>query len=103
MSHILHLAHGITGHLLANLSALGSLYQKVQLAKHLLSTNQSAIINVELADEAGSSSFLVTQQEFEAINYDLFLKTLGPVDAVMATANTLDVKIDKVSRHFNVF
>lgn len=93
---MLHLSYQLTGRNIGhNLSALGLLSQKAELTKRTLSTSLSASITVDLTDNA-ALSLVVTRQEFETLNLDLFEKTLVPINSALARANSLGLDIDQV-------
>jgi len=96
LAHVLHRSYRLTGRNIAhNLSALGLLSQSAELTKRALSTDLSASITVDLTDNA-ALSLVVTRQEFEALNLDLFEQTLAPIDSALARANSLGLNIDQV-------
>jgi endoplasmic reticulum chaperone BiP len=76
-----------------NLRALGKLKCKVVMAKHTLSNQQSARIEIELFDDGNDVSERLTRAKFKEINVDLFRKTIQPV---RKDANVKKEDIDEI-------
>jgi heat shock protein 5 len=81
----------------SNPGALGKLQREAEHAKRTLSFQERATI--EIRSFAGGLDFseTLTRTKFEALNADLFLKTLESVDRVLAEADVKKGDINEVS------
>jgi heat shock protein 5 len=81
----------------SNPGAVGKLQREAEHAKRTLSFHERATI--EIRSFAGGLDFseTLTRTKFEALNADLFLKTLGSVDRVLAEADIKKGDINEVS------
>jgi heat shock protein 5 len=80
----------------ANLDALGELKREVEQAKRMLSIQE--LVTIEIGSFADGLDFseTLTRTEFEELNADLFLKTFGSVDHVLAEVGVNKGNIDEV-------
>jgi heat shock protein 5 len=80
-----------------NLDALGKLKREVEYAKRMLSFQE--LVTIEIGSFADGLDFseTLTRTEFEELNADLFLKTLGSEDKVLAEADVKKEDINEVS------
>lgn len=76
--------------------AVAKLRQACERAKHTLSRHTEATIDFE--DFFGGEDFAktLTRAQFEELNIDLFYRTLGPVESVLADAKLKRHEIDEV-------
>jgi heat shock protein 5 len=97
MDHLIKLFRSKSGiDVTANLDALGKLKREVEQAKRMLSIQQ--LVTIEIGSFADGLDFseTLTRTEFEELNADLFLKTFGSVDHVLAEVGVNKGNIDEV-------
>ncbi|KAG8903503.1 ATPase with role in protein import into the ER [Tulasnella sp. 403] len=79
-----------------DIRSLSKLKRGVENAKQALSSQISARIDIEAFYEGKDLSLVLTRANFEALNHDLFLKTLSSVDNVLRDAKLDKEAIDEV-------
>jgi heat shock protein 5 len=77
--------------------ALGKLQREAEHAKRTLSFQEWATIEIRSFADGLDFSETLTRTKFEELNVDLFLKTLGSVDKVLANAGVKKGDINEVS------
>jgi heat shock protein 5 len=94
MDHLVQVYRSQTGiDVTADLGTLRKFKSGVERAKRELSTQQSAFIEI-----GHNVSHTMTRAEFEELNMDLFLKTLGSVEQVLADSGVKKEDVDEVGR-----
>jgi heat shock protein 5 len=80
-----------------NFDALGKLKGEVEHAKRMLSLQE--LVTIEIGSFADGLDFseTLTRTQFEELNADLFLKTLGSEDRVLAEADVKKEDVNEVS------
>jgi len=86
--------HGID--VTSNKRSLAKLRRAAEIAKRTLSTETSALIDIEGLLDGGDFSDTLTRAKFEQLNEDLFQKTLAPVTAVLKDSNLKKHEIDEI-------
>ena len=81
----------------ANEKAVGKLKKAVESGKRVLSTQQSARIEIEGFDKGRDLVEVLTRAKFEELNADLFKKTMKPVEQALKDASLKREEIDEVS------
>ncbi|KAF9070885.1 heat shock protein 70-2 [Rhodocollybia butyracea] len=76
--------------------AMGRLKKEVETAKRVLSSSQSAKIEIENFMNGVDFSETLTRAKFEELNGDLFRKTLKPVQQVLKDAGVRKEDIDEI-------
>lgn len=76
--------------------AIQKLRREVERAKIQLSSQHQAKIEIESFHDGADLSETLTRAKFEELNADLFKKTLGPVDSVLADAKLKKQDIDEI-------
>ncbi|KAK4473668.1 hypothetical protein MN116_003018 [Schistosoma mekongi] len=76
--------------------AVQKLRREVEKAKRMLSTTQTARVEIESLIDGEDFSETLTRALFEKLNMDLFLKTLEPVKKVLEDANMKKEDIDEI-------
>ncbi|KAK7202639.1 dnaK-type molecular chaperone BiP [Myxozyma melibiosi] len=79
-----------------NLKTLGKLKREVEKAKRTLSSQMSTRIEIEAFYDGEDFSETLTRAKFEELNYDLFKKTLKPVEQVLKDAGLKKTEIDDI-------
>jgi heat shock protein 5 len=79
-----------------NLRALGKLKREVEKAKRTLSSQQSTRIEIESFEDGNDFSETLTRAKFEELNFDLFRKTMKPVEQVLKDAGVKKEEVDEV-------
>ncbi|KAI3596980.1 heat shock protein [Moniliophthora roreri] len=79
-----------------NQRALGKLKKEVEKAKRTLSTQQSTRIELESFENGNDFSGTLTRAKFEALNMDLFRKTMKPVERVLKDAGVSKDEVDEI-------
>ncbi|KAK9379199.1 heat shock protein 70 family [Kockiozyma suomiensis] len=80
----------------SNLKTMGKLKREVEKAKRTLSSQMSVRIEIEAFHDGEDFSETLTRAKFEEINYDLFKKTLKPVEQVLKDAGMKKSDIDDI-------
>ena len=76
--------------------AVQKLRKEVERVKRVLSTQHQANIEIEALYDGIDFSETLTRARFEKLNMDLFKKTLGPVEKVLADADLKKKEIDEI-------
>ncbi|KAK9465857.1 heat shock protein 70 family [Lipomyces arxii] len=79
-----------------NPKSLGKLKREVEKAKRTLSSQMSVRIEIEAFHDGIDFSETLTRAKFEEINYDLFKKTIKPVEQVLKDAGLKKTEIDDI-------
>eukprot|EP00026_Physarum_polycephalum_P005275 Phypoly_transcript_05306.p1 GENE.Phypoly_transcript_05306~~Phypoly_transcript_05306.p1 ORF type:complete len:562 (+),score=82.85 Phypoly_transcript_05306:52-1737(+) len=79
-----------------NAKALRKLKEKAQEAKHILSLNSKATVEIDSLFEGTDFDCSVTRQQFNELNEDLFKACLVPVDQALQDANLEKSQIDEI-------
>ncbi|KAK9480144.1 heat shock protein 70 family [Lipomyces japonicus] len=86
--------HGVD--ISTNLKSIGKLKREAEKAKRTLSSQISVRIEIESFFDGIDFSETLTRAKFEELNYDLFKKTLRPVQQVLKDANVAKTDIDDI-------
>ena len=76
--------------------AVQKLRKEVERVKRVLSTQHQATVEIEALYDGIDFSETLTRARFEKLNMDLFKKTLGPVEKVLADADLKKKEIDEI-------
>ena len=76
--------------------AVQKLRKEVERVKRVLSTQHQATVEIEALYDGIDFTETLTRARFEKLNLDLFKKTLGPVEKVLADADLKKKEIDLV-------
>jgi len=79
-----------------NKKAVQKLRRAVENAKRVLSSTPQTTIEIEGFMDGEDMSETLTRAKFEELNIDLFRKTLGPVEKVLADAKLSKSNIDEI-------
>ncbi|KAK9451703.1 heat shock protein 70 family [Limtongia smithiae] len=79
-----------------NPKSIGKLKREVEKAKRTLSSQMSVRIEIEAFHDGIDFSETLTRAKFEELNYDLFKKTLKPVEQVLKDAGLKKTDIDDI-------
>jgi len=79
-----------------NAKALRKLKEKAQEAKHILSLNSKATVEIDSLFDGTDFDCTITRQQFNELNADLFKACLDPVDQALQDANLDKTQIDEI-------
>ncbi|CAK5265727.1 unnamed protein product [Mycena citricolor] len=79
-----------------NARAMGKLKREVERAKRVLSTQQSATIEIDSFENGNDLLETLTRAKFEELNMDLFRRSMKPVERVLKDAGIKKEQIDQI-------